>query len=180
VQRRTIVLWSLALAAVGCGRQPPAPAAAPAAPPAASNAAARAAAIRGRSTTLLSVTGHRDTLGIDATWRGYFDGNELVLLEERRADPPRPPLENRYFYEHGTLFYFLGEQPAERAGGAAGPAPRAPLRAEFDGLRAVAAVRIEHYGEVRLTPAEIATIQKRAAELASAARDEQSALKVAP
>jgi hypothetical protein len=165
-------LW---LAAAGCGPKAPAPAA-PAPPPAAPpTAAARAAAIRARSATLASVTGHRDTEGLDATWRGYFDGNALLLLEESRADRPRPPLQHRYFYERGTLFYYLGEQPAEAQSGATGPAPRAALRAEFDGLRAVAAVRIEHYGEVRLTPAEIGAIQRRAAELASAAANEHAA-----
>ncbi len=142
--------------------------------------ATRAAAIRAAAARLPSVTGHRDGPAGEAAWRAFFDGAELALLEESVADPPRPPLENRYYFEHGALFYVEGEQAAEPGSGAEGVAPRVPVVAEFRGVRATRAVRIEHYGPVPLAPDRVQAIQRRAAELASAARDERSAQKVAP
>jgi hypothetical protein len=176
VHRTSLLMLCLALLAAGCSRPPPA---APVAPAAAPTASARAAAIRASAARLPSVAGHRDGPGGDAAWRAYFDGAELALLEESVADPPRPPLENRYYFEHGALFYFTGEQPAEAGSGAEGTAPRAPLVAEFQGVQATRAVRSEHYGPVPLAPERVAAIARRAAELASAARDERSAQQVA-
>jgi hypothetical protein len=180
VHRNALLTAILALLIAGCGQRPPgggAPAT-PAAAPAA--AAARADAIRAAAAGLPSVTGNRDGPGGTATWRAFFAGDDLRLLEESLADPPRPPLENRYYFERGELFYYAGEQAAQAGGGAEGAAARVPVLAEFQGARALRAVRIEHYGEVRLEPAPVEALQRRAAELASAARDEHSARRIAP
>jgi hypothetical protein len=175
---RLILICALPLAA--CGQRPP-PAAAPlpkvAAPVAAS---ARAAALAAAAAGLPSVAGHRDGPDGTAAWRAFFAGDELTLLEESVADPPRPPLERRYYFEHGALFYFAGQQAAEPGSGADGAAARVPVQAEFRGPQATRAVRLEHYGAVPLAPERVAAIAARAAELASAARDERSARKVAP
>jgi len=184
VHRTSLLVLTVVLVLAGCGRAPPGRA--PAAPtPAGALASApaadaRAAAIRAAAPGLASLAGRRDAPGLDASWRAYFAGEELRLIEESVADPPRPPLENRYYFEHGALFFFTGEQPAEAGGGAGGAAPRAALLAEFRGAEAARAVRIEHYGAVRLAPERVVAIARRAAELASAARDERSATRVAP
>lgn len=173
MHRISLLMLILALLAVGCGQRPAPPVAAPAPV----TARARADAIRSAVAAVPSVTGHRDGPGGDAAWRAFYSGDELVLLEESVADPPRPPLENRYYFERGALFFYAGQQPAEVGSGAAGAA-RVPVLVEFRGAQATSAVRIEHYGEVRLEPARVAAIRSRAAELASAARDEMSAQKV--
>jgi hypothetical protein len=183
VYRTLLLTLTLAGLAVGCSRPPPpaaasvTPAAAPAAAPAAS---VRADAIRSAATRLPNVSGHRDGPGGAAQWKATFAGDELTLIEESVADGPRPPLENRYYFERGTLFYFTGQQAAAPGGGAEGPGARVPLTAEFRGLQPVSAVRIEHYGPVPLAAARIQQIAARAAELASAARDERSGRQVAP
>jgi hypothetical protein len=182
VHRTSLLIVVCALLLAGCGQRPPPAAAPPPAAPPAAPAAARvraqaiAAAVAGRP----SVDGHRDGPGGDAAWRAFFAGDELALIEERVADPPRPPLENRYYFENGTLFYFAGQQTAEPGSGADGAAARVPVLAEFHGAQATSAVRIEHYGAVPLAPGRVATIAARAAELAAAARDEHSARQVAP
>ena len=174
--RLSILCFALLIA--GCSRAPPA--GAPGAPaPAQARAETRAREIRDAATRLPSVDGHRDGPAGDAAWRAFFDDSGLVLLEESVADPPRPPLENRYYFRDGALFYVEGQQAAERGSGAEGVAPRVPVVAEFHGVQATRAVRIEHYGPVPLAPERVQAIARRAAELASAARDERSARKVA-
>ena len=177
MHRTRLLILGFALLIASCSRSPP-PAPAARAPDV--RAEARAAAIRADASRLPSVAGHRDGPAGDAAWRAYFDGTELALLEESIADPPRPPLETRYYFEKGALFFVEGQQAAERGSGAEGVAPRVPLVAEFRGAQATRAVRIEHYGPVPLAPDRVQAIQRRAAELASAARDERSAAKVAP
>ena len=176
MHRKTLPILCFVLLLAGCSRPPPAAVAA-ASP---QEASARAAAIEAAASRLTSVVGHRDGPGGDATWRAFFDGSELTLLEESVADAPRPPLENRYYFDKGALFYFAGQQAAEPGGGAEGVAPRIPVVAEFRGLQATRAVRIEHYGPVPLAAERAQGIARRAAELAAAARDERSAQRVAP
>jgi hypothetical protein len=173
------MILGLALAAgvAGAATEPPA---SRAAEHAASTAAARADAIRAAARRLPSVKGRRHDPAGDTSWRASFDGDELAMIEESVPDGPRPALRNRYFFEHGVLFYFSGEQAAATASGAQGPAPRVPVVAEFQGARAVSAVRIEHYGEVPLEPARVAAIRELAAELANAARGARTAPKAAP
>jgi len=175
----SLTILGLALAA-GSASAAPEPPASRAAERAASPAAARADAIRAAAARLPSVRGRRHDATGDTSWRASFDGEELTMIEESVPDAPRAPLRNRYYFEHGVLFYVSGEQAAATASGATGPAPRVPVVAEFQGARPVSAVRIEHYGEVKLEPARIAAIQQRAAELANAARAARAAPKVAP
>lgn len=173
VRRAAAGLLVLA-AASGCGgRHPPA---APAAPSqsAAVDGRARAAHILASLPGLAPVTGRNDRLGPVTLWQAWFAGPELRLIEERPAG--RAAAEpNRYYFERGEFFYYAGEQPATVAGGDSGAAPRASVVVEFRDGQVLRAVRLEHYGEVRLEPEESAAIRARAAELASAARDERSA-----
>lgn len=179
MRRTSLLILVPALVFAGCGERPPA-GGAPASPAAAATASARADAIRAAAAGLPSVAGHRDGPGGDAAWRAFFAGDELRLLEESVVDPPGPPLENRYYFEHGALFFYAGQQAAEPGSGAEGASARVPVQAEFQGARATRAVRIEHYGPVPLAPERVATIARRAAELASAARDERNAQQVVP
>ncbi len=162
-------------AASGCsGQQPPATPAAPSQAPAAIDGRARAAQILASLPGLAPVAGRNDRLGPVTPWQAWFAGPELRLIEERPdgRDGAEP---NRYYFERGKFFYFAGEQPAAVAGGPSGAAPRASVVVEFRDGQVLRAVRLEHYGEVRLEPEESAAIRARAAELASAARDERSA-----
>ena len=168
MNRAPLVLLLLA-AVAGCSQRP----AASEVPPRAATPAARIEAIR--AARLPSVSGHRDGPGGAATWRAFFADGELALLEEEIADPPRRPLHNEYYFEHGALAYFRGEQPATPGSGAVAPDARAPVVIEFQGRRATSAVRIEHYGPVPLEPERLAAIEQRAAELAGAAQAEHNA-----
>jgi len=178
VVRKFPMLVLGALLATGCGQRPPAPPAPPpSAPPPAS---ARADAIRAATGGQAAVEGRRDRADGPATWRALFAGDAPALVEESVAVPGGAPFVNRYYYEHGALFYYAGEQAAESGSGAAGPFARVAVQAEFDGARVLRAVRLEHYGAVPLPPALARAIAARGAELAAAARDEHSARKLAP
>ena len=122
----------------------------------------------------------RDGPAGDAAWRAFFDGAELALLEERVADPPRPPLENRYDFEKGALFYVEGEQAAGRAAARRASRRASPSSPSSAARRRRAQCASSTTVAVPLAPDRIQAIQRRVAELASAARDERSAQKVAP
>jgi len=176
--------WLLLLAAMpavvlcACGRAPPAPpGAAPAARPAAAPATpeARAAALDA-ATTLARTDGHWDHGRERVDFSGYFEGRSLRYLVATTSRPGAPPLTNRYYFENGALFYVRGEAP--EAGPGAGPAatlPVVPLRAAFRGAEVLSAVRVEHFGEVRLDAAAILAIRRDAAALASAVTAEHNA-----
>ncbi|HXQ63238.1 MAG TPA: hypothetical protein VN787_00160 [Steroidobacteraceae bacterium] len=169
--RKGILVLAAAIAAASA-QTPPAPEAARQRPPtaAAATGAARAAVIDAAAAGYRRVTWRRDLAPGSSTLVGYFDGGELRLIDETAARPGAPSLRNRYYFVNGALFYFSGEQPVTAVGaGSAGIAPRVPVRAEFRGAMTLSAVRIEHYGEVRLDPAATSAIRRRAATLASAA-----------
>ena len=178
--RRVAVGVLMFVAIAGCGEQRPPPPP-PAPPPSAAvpDGSARAERIRASTPGLVSVEGRNDRPGAVALWHGWFDGPELKLIEERPAgrDAAHP---NRYYFEHDRLFYYDGEQQAAADSGATSPAPRATVLAEFGGRQVLRAVRIEHYGAIRLLPGESTAIWTRAAELASAAHDLHAATAVRP
>src|SRR5260221_13515846 len=169
--RLLIRLAAAVIAACG-GKSAPAVGAAPAAG-AAPSAAARAATLRAAAMQLKPVHGRRDDGGGPADYTGYFEGEQLRYLEEVLV-LAGALLHNRYFFEDGALFYVSGERAAGASvgGGPTALAPNVELRAEFQGARTLAAVRLEHYGEVPLAASEVAAIRSRAALLAAAATDE--------
>lgn len=173
-------LATLLLGAVcvgGCGRQPvPVPATAPS--PARATAEARAERLRAAVADRVPVTGHRQWPGTTSAYRAYFEGSALRYLEETVTEANRGPFQNHYYFDADGLFYYRGEQVAAEGSGAIGPAPRVPVIVEWHGAQVPRAVRIEHYGEDRLPPADVAAIRRRGAELASAAQDEYSARKI--
>ncbi len=179
-------LWPIVfvLGGLACGApKTPAPASPPPAPAAAGTAHAerapeRAAKLDAALGTLAKVDTHREDGVRHTSLSGYFRDGQLVVLEETVTGGTAPALHNRYYYEHGLLFYFSGEMPA----GAIGGGPNAlgatvPAHAQFEGARTLAAVRNEHYGEVRLDEAAVGAIRRQGAELASAVTSEEQAPK---
>ncbi len=168
-----LIVASLVLAACG-GRAPPA-ATAPAGPP--PDAAARAAAIEAAAAQLQKVDGRWQRGQEPSRWSAYFQSGELRFLDERVTPPAGSARHNRYYFEGGRLFYFAGEAPAGRLlGGPAADAPTLPVQAEFSGARTISAVRIEHYGPVRLEERDATEIRRQATELASIAMGELRAV----
>ena len=175
----------VALGVASCGeRAPPAaatgkaplPAMAPAAAPL--SPATRAAALEAALPSLMKVDSHRDQGASRTLLSGYFDRSDLKVLDETVSGQGLATIHNRYFYDGGLAFYFRGEAPAGKIGGGPGAmGATVPLRAEFAGSRVLSAVRIEHYGEVKLEPAAIDAIRRQGAELASAVISEESAPK---
>jgi hypothetical protein len=172
------------LAVVACGgRAPPASApegpAAPAPSAATAPAAARAAAIEAATAGYEIVRGRWERGAERSTYAAYFENGQLRYLDETVAAPGAPPRHNRDYYENGVLFYIAGEvRAASTVGGGPGAVgPSVPVRAEFHGTKTLAAVRVEHYGEVKLAPAEVEALRRQAAELASAATAEEHAPK---
>lgn len=180
-----VVLASLGLAACGERAPPadatakaPAPAATAAAPPAPVAGASRAAALEAALPGFMKVDTHRDQGSSRTLLSGYFDKSDLKVLDETVTGQGQATLHNRYYYDGGVAFYFRGEAPAGKIGGGPGAmGATVPLRAEFQGARVLFAVRVEHYGEVKLEPAAIEAIRRQAAELASVVVSEESAPK---
>jgi hypothetical protein len=161
-------LGLLLLTALGaCGGGGPATPATPAAAP--PGAAARAQALEAAAATLEKLDGRWQRGAEPSSWAAYFERGQLRFLDERVTPPGGAVRRNRYYFDNGQLFYFAGEAPASATvgGGADARAPTVPVQAEFSGQRALAAVRIEHYGAVPLTAAEAAAILAQARELAS-------------
>jgi hypothetical protein len=124
-----------------------------------------------------SVTGHWLRGDTDSRFTAWFADGELRYLEEVALRRGAPPLRGRYYFEHGALFYYSGEEPARATvgGGATGIAASVSVLAEFEGAQARRAVRVEHYGEVLLDAAAVTELRRHAAILAGVARDEWSA-----
>jgi len=166
----------LAVAAASAGAESPSLAAservAAATAPRATGAA-RAAALDAAASGYQQVAWQRELPTGRSACVGYFDHGALRLIAETTTGTAR--LTNRYYYENGALFYFAGELPAATGTGTIAVAPRIPVRAEFRGTITLAAVRVEHYGEVKLGLAEISDIRRRAAALARAAIAERTA-----
>ena len=174
----------VALGVVSCGERPPPAAATGQAPLPATAAAAplspaaRAAALQAALPSLMKVDSHREQGTSRTLLSGYFDKSDLKVLDETVTGQGLATIHNRYFYDGGLAFYFRGEAPAGQIGGGPGAmGATVPLRAEFAGARVLSAVRIEHYGEVKLEPAAIDAIRRQGAELASAVISEESAPK---
>ena len=171
------------LGMVACGRAPPpsAPAEPGASAPSAATAPAttRAAAIEAAIAGYETVRGHWERGAERSSYAAYFESGRLRYLDETVAVPGAAPRRNRYYYENGVLFYIAGEVHAASVvgGGVGAVAPSVPVRAEFHGTKTLAAVRVEHYGEVKLAPGEVEALRRQAAELASAATAEEQAPK---
>ena len=180
-------MTAMALGLAACGERAP-PAVAPAKAPlparmaAASQApatgSARAAALEAALPGLMKVDTHREQGTSRTQISGYFDKSDLQVLDETVTGQGQPTIHNRYYYDGGVAFYFRGEALAGKIGGGpGGMGATVPLRAEFQGARVLFAVRVEHYGDVKLEPAAIEAIRRHGAELASAVVSEESAPK---
>jgi hypothetical protein len=171
--RASTWLMAAVLGLAACGGRAPPPAAPPSAP---ADAATRAATLEAAAPGLQKVDG-RSQRGVEpSSYSAYFDHGQLRYLDERVLPPRGAPRRNRYFFDDGRLFYYVGEAAAGGTGGGVSAlGPTVPVQAEFAGAKTLSAVRIEHFGAVRLEEAQAEEIRRQAAELASVAAAEQHA-----
>ena len=175
VAARTVLL-ALGLLA-GCAREPAAPAApASGAAPRAPSALERVAALEAASGSFERAEGHWEHGSEHLSFTAYFDGHTLRYLLETTDRPGLAALHNRYYFDNGALFYYVGEVVAASTEGAPGnSAAVVAEHAEFRGATVLNAVRVEHFGEVRLDAAAIAAIRRDAAEFAGVVTGEHNA-----
>lgn len=140
-------------------------------------AADRADSIRASAAQWPKVEGRWTRGDTDSRYVAYFDGGELRYLEENMSMGDYGSRQNRYFYEDGALFYYVGEKSSDVPGstGPGGLPPVVPVVAEFRGPEVVRAVAREHFGEKKLDAALVEGIRRHGAVLAGAAQDEWSA-----
>jgi hypothetical protein len=132
----------------------------------------RAALVRKRAAHDPHVQG-KLTLGADlATYRAALEAGKAVYVEERVAVPQRAARVNRYYFAQGVPFFYRGEVPAGVAlpGGPTASAPTLAVVVEWNEAgQPVRALRMEHYGPVKLDDATVAAIRSRARLLAGLA-----------
>jgi hypothetical protein len=140
-------------------------------------AADRADSIRASAAQWPKVEGRWTRGDTDSRYVAYFDGGELRYLEENMSMGDYGSRQNRYFYEDGALFYYVGEKSSDVPGstGPGGLPPVVPVVAEFRGPEVVRGVAREHFGEKKLDAAIVEGIRRHGAVLAGAAQDEWSA-----
>lgn len=137
------------------------PAALGASPPATDDSLARIARGCSRSkAAVLFQDGH-------SRCRACFDGDALSYIEER----PATGAAIRYYYASGQLSRGRFElAPGATGGGPGAQAGSVPAAIDWNaGGEATRAVRLEHYGEIRLDAQTIATMRGRGLALATAA-----------
>lgn len=158
----------LAVLSVPEGAQTQAP------PPAAAavSAETRAALVRKRAAHDPHVQG-KLTLGPElASYRAAVEDGRAVFVEERVTVPQRSPRINRYYFAQGVPFFYSGEVPAGSAlpGGPAATSPTLAVIVEWNEAgQTVRALRMEHYGPVKLDDATVAALRSRARLLAGLA-----------
>ena len=103
-------------------------------------------------------------------YRACFQGGELVYIEEHERGAPKGSAA-RYLYEHGALVYFrTGVAPHATGGGVGADAATVPVTIEWSPAGEVRrAVRLEHYGEVKLAPDFVVAVRARGDALKAAA-----------
>ena len=110
--------------------------------------------------------------GSDASgrFRACFQGGDLVYVEERAAGVPKGQV-IRYVYDQGARVYYKTESAPHATGGGAGAgATRVPVTIEWSPAGEVRrAVRLEHYGEVKLAPDFVVAVRARGDALKAAA-----------
>ena len=105
-----------------------------------------------------------------SSFRACFIGDKMVLLEERVGQPHKE-ISMRYFYGDGVLIGYRGVRSAGKTGaGSAALSDTVPVLIDWETTgQPRRAVRLEHYGEVRLTAMEIQAIRLRGQQLAQLA-----------
>ena len=96
----------------------------------------------------------------------YRDTTVLAIEEQPAAKPPPPRL--RYFYADGRPVALRGDYPTAGAGTAGAVVVPVAIDWRPDGVVS-RAVRLEHFGEVRLSDAEVRAAFARAEALLAAA-----------
>ncbi len=104
-------------------------------------------------------------------FRACFQAGELAYVEERANGAPKGKV-MRYVYEQGALVYFRTDAAPQGPGGAsAAGAATVPVTIEWTASGEVRrAVRLEHFGEVRLGADVVGATYARGVTLAGLAR----------
>jgi hypothetical protein len=168
--RRVISLAALALSAVA-GAAPPSPVSGSAA---AAAAESRAHGTRSQAKQLPSVKGELKLGSEHSSYTGYLQGEAVVYVDERVTGSDRHTRHRRYYFDNGALYYYEAEAAATSVGGGAtATGPSVPVQVEWNSAgQAVRALRIEHYGPVKLDAQSVNAIVARAGLLTKLATEQ--------
>jgi hypothetical protein len=138
----------------------------PSAPPAVPGPTAeyRAHATRTQAHKLASVKGELELGPEHSSYSAYLQGEAVVYIDERVTTADHRTRHRRYYFDNGAIYYYEAELAAHAVGGgASATGPSVPVQVEWNGMgQAVKAVRMEHYGPVKLDPPSITAITTRA------------------
>ena len=166
--RLALALAAIALAAVA-GAAPTAPI-----PGSPASAETRALGTRSQAKKLPSVKGELQLGAEHSSYTGYLQGEAVVYLDERVTGSDHRTRHRRYYFDNGALYYYEAEAAATQVGGGAtATGPSVPVQVEWNSAgQAVRALRIEHYGPVKLDPQSVSAIVARAALLSKLATEQ--------
>jgi hypothetical protein len=131
----------------------------------------RAHGTRAQAKGLPSVKGELELGPEHSSYTGYLHAGVVVYVDERVTGSDRHTRHRRYYFDNGALYYYEAEAAATAVGG--GPTatgPTVPVQVEWNSAgQAVRALRIEHYGPVKLDSQAVSAIVARAALLSKLA-----------
>jgi len=162
--RRLVALAAIALSAV-VGAAPAAPAA---------SAEVRAHGTRAQAKQLPTVKGELQLGPEHSSYVGYLQGEAVIYVDERVTGADRHSRHRRYYFDNGALYFYEAEAAATAVGGGAtATGPSIPVQVEWNSAgQAVKALRMEHYGPVKLDPQAINAIVARAGLLSKLATEQ--------
>lgn len=117
--------------------------------------------------------------GSDASgrYRACYAGSALVLVEDRPPGAPKAAAQRYLYADDALVGYRADARPRVAGGGADASAAAVPVTIDWTAAGDLRrAVRVEHYGEVRVPDAVVERARARGLELQRAAR----ALRPAP
>jgi hypothetical protein len=168
--RRISVLAAIVLLAVaGAAASSAAPASAVAA-----SAESRAHRTRAQAKQLASVKGELQLGPEHSSYTGYLQGEAVVYVDERVTGSDRRLRHRRYYFDGGALYYYEADTAATTVGGGVSATDTSvPVQVEWNSAgQAVKAVRLEHYGPVKLDAQSVNAIVQRAALLEKLAAEQ--------
>lgn len=167
--KRLAALLAAGMLAAVARAVPSPPAAAPGPTP-----ESRAHATRTQASKLASVKGELELGPEHSSYTAYLQGEAVVYVDERVTTADHRTRHRRYYFDNGAIYYYDAEVAAHAVGGgASATGPSVPVQVEWNSMgQAVKAVRIEHYGPVKLDPPSITAITTRAGLLLKLATEQ--------
>jgi hypothetical protein len=162
---RRLALTAIALCAMAGANPPRSPA---------GSAESRAHGTRAQAQHLASVKGELQ-LGADRSrYTGYVQGEAVVYIDEGVTGSDHHTRHRRYYFDNGALYYYEAEIAATAVGGGSSATNASvPVQVEWNSAgQAVTALRLEHYGPVKLDPEAVNAITSRAALLSKLATEQ--------